>query len=361
MRAALEDLQEAEVIADHLNDDGRRGHVSALMASSLANLGELDQAVAAGTRALEIAARLRDHKLRVLTRTHLSVAHYLRGEYGRVIPLATDNIGPGPADWEHFGPAGDRGTLVLSLAMLGRFAEAAEVDAEATRLAELTDLPFAVAWAHLSAGSLHVAEGAWARAHSRIERGLARARAGNIGLMLPGAISCSALVLAELGDVSEAQNRLREGCQLLEGFEGRRGPAGLEYTVLGRACLCLGRVDQARRLAERSVEFSQPYQGFAAMALHLLGTVATHPNSFDAETAQAHYRQALALAEPRGMRPLVAHCHLGLGRLYRRTGKRGEAHEHLAAATTMYREMDMAFWLRQAEEEMRVSEMSQTC
>ena len=41
------------------------------------------------------------------------------------------------------------------------------------------------------------------------------------------------------------------------------------------------------------------------------------------------------------MRPLVAHCHLGLGKLYRRTGKRDEAQEHLTTATTMYREMGM--------------------
>ena len=53
------------------------------------------------------------------------------------------------------------------------------------------------------------------------------------------------------------------------------------------------------------------------------------------------------------MRPLVAHCHLGLGKLYRRTGKREQAQEHLTTATTMYREMDMRFWLEQAEAEMR--------
>jgi hypothetical protein len=53
------------------------------------------------------------------------------------------------------------------------------------------------------------------------------------------------------------------------------------------------------------------------------------------------------------MRPLVAHCHLGLGKLYRRTGKRQEAQEHLAIAATMYREMDMRYWLEQAEAEMK--------
>jgi hypothetical protein len=61
----------------------------------------------------------------------------------------------------------------------------------------------------------------------------------------------------------------------------------------------------------------------------------------------------VALGEPRGLRPLLAHCHLGLGKLYRRTGKREQAQEHLATATTMYREMDMRFWLEKAEVEMR--------
>ena len=50
-----------------------------------------------------------------------------------------------------------------------------------------------------------------------------------------------------------------------------------------------------------------------------------------------------------GQRPVLAHCHLGLGKLFSRTGKREEAAEHLTSATTMYREMDMRFWLEQAE------------
>jgi len=65
--------------------------------------------------------------------------------------------------------------------------------------------------------------------------------------------------------------------------------------------------------------------------------------------AEAHYQQALALAEELGMRPLVAHCHLGLGRLYGQTGQREQARTELSAAIEMYRAMDMTFWLPQAE------------
>ena len=81
-------------------------------------------------------------------------------------------------------------------------------------------------------------------------------------------------------------------------------------------------------------------------ALCLAGDVAS---TGGAEDAEGYYRDALVLAEPRGMRPLVAHCHLGLGKLYRQTGKREEARGYLSTATTMYREVDMRFWREQAE------------
>ena len=61
----------------------------------------------------------------------------------------------------------------------------------------------------------------------------------------------------------------------------------------------------------------------------------------------------MTLAEELGMRPLVAHCHLGLGKLYRSTGRWPQAQEHLTTATTLFREMDMRFWLEQAESELK--------
>jgi tetratricopeptide (TPR) repeat protein len=84
--------------------------------------------------------------------------------------------------------------------------------------------------------------------------------------------------------------------------------------------------------------------------LRLLSDIAAHPDRFEADTAEAHYRQALALADALGLRPLLAHCHLGLGKLYRRVGKQQEAQEHLTTATAMYPEMDMRFWLEKATE-----------
>ena len=239
----------------------------------------------------------------------------------------------------------------MSLAQLGRFAEAGAYEAEVIRLVEPTHHAFTVGWAHWTACTLHLLEGDWAKARSLIEHGIAVVRTGNVVLLLALAVAPSAWVLAQLGEASEALNRLREAERLLERHTARGIVAqhGWAYHALGRAGLLLGRLDQARSLADRAVEFSARQPGFTAHALHLLGDIATHPDRFDAESGEAHYRQALALAEPRNMRPLVAHCHLGLGKLYRRTGKREQAQEHLTTATMMYREMDMRFYLEQAE------------
>ena len=319
-------------------------------------LGELDEALVTGGRALEIAGRLGDLRLRILTMTYLGLAHYWRGEYERVVELATDNLAALPADWvyEHFGltaPASiyNRWLLVMSLAELGRFAEAAAYQAEAIRLAEPTHHAFTVGLVHWATGTLHLLKGDWAKARSPIEHWIEAVR--NVVLLLPAALASSAWALAQLGEASEALNRLPEGEQLLERQEAsaivaHRGWASLP---LGRACLLLGRLDEARRLGERLVESLPSQPGFAAHALHLLGEIATHPDRLDAESGEAHYRQALALAEPRGMRPLVAHCHLGLGQLYRRPGDHAKAEEHLASAKAMYREMGMRFWLEKTE------------
>ena len=84
----------------------------------------------------------------------------------------------------------------------------------------------------------------------------------------------------------------------------------------------------------------------------LLGDLAAHPDRFEVATAQACYRQAMDLAEELGLRPLLAHCHLGLGKLYRRASKRDQAREHLRTAVTMFGEMDMLHWREQAKKAM---------
>jgi tetratricopeptide (TPR) repeat protein len=354
----LECLREAEALADRLNDDRRLGRVYGFITVVHSLRGELDEALAAGSRALEAAGRLDDLKLRIVATSLLIQVHRARGEFDRVIELATGNLAALPADWVHetFGLGGppsvwDRGSLIQSLAELGRFTEAASYEAEMMRLAEPTRHAFTISMALFAASLPHLLKGDWAEARLRIERWVALARTGNFSFHLSWGLASSAWPMAQLGEAGEALNRLSESEPLLERLAAGGVLASLAwfYCSLARTCLLLGRRDEARRLTDRALEFCSSQPGFTAHALHLLGDIAAHPDQFDAERGETHYRQALALAEGLGMQPLVAHCHLGLGHISRRTGAHERAQEHIATATTMYRDLGMTHWLEQAE------------
>jgi hypothetical protein len=94
-------------------------------------------------------------------------------------------------------------------------------------------------------------------------------------------------------------------------------------------------------------------RGFEAEACHVLARTVAEGGDSELDAACLHYERASTLAAELGMGPLVAHCHFGLGKLYRRTGDAAKAGRHLTTATAMYREMGMTFWLEKADAELR--------
>lgn len=160
-----------------------------------------------------------------------------------------------------------------------------------------------------------------------------------------------------LGYAYVLSGRLDDGLSLLEGMiEGSISRGNLQAHAFPTIFLSEGyrlanRMEEAARLGGQALDFARDHKlrPHQAWALRALGEVASHRDPPDTEKAEATYRQALVIGDELGMRPLGAHCHLGLGKLYGRLGKRREAREHLATAATLYREMDMRFWLNQTE------------
>ena len=361
-RDMLRRVQEAEMIGDRLSDDRLRARVNSFLASIHSLLGNLDEALEAGNRAVEIAGRLGDWRLQVLAKTYLGQAHCVRGDYEQAAKWFSDNLAALPAESMHerleitvSASVYNRYWLILSLAHLGRFAEAMVHETEAIRHAYPTRHPMTVGLADLGAATLHLLRGDWVKARPWFEHCIAALRTGNVAALLPYGISTSSLVLAQLGETPAARDRMQEGEPLLrrQAETGYLSQCAWSYHILGRTCLLLGHDDEAKLFADRAIETSLRLPGFAAYAIHLLGDIASRSDHLDA-SAEAHFHRALALAEQRSMRPLIAHCHLGLGKLFQRTGKREQAGEHLTTATRLYREMDMVFWLEQAEAETRL-------
>jgi tetratricopeptide (TPR) repeat protein len=236
----------------------------------------------------------------------------------------------------------------------GRFEEGVAQGLDGLRVADASGRPFSVTWVCWELANLYGIQGNYVEALRLLDRAIAVSRAADLGMWATFLGWTRGHLYARSGRVAEGTALLRDALADRQAKQlGVWEP--LIATHLAEAYLSAGRLDAARESAVGALALARERseRGHEAYALHLFGEVAAQDDRSDVDTAEGRYREAAALARELGMRPLVAHCHLGLGRLYRQTGDRERAQEHLTTATTMYREMDMRFWLEQAEAELR--------
>jgi tetratricopeptide (TPR) repeat protein len=346
-------LGEAETLARALNDRVRLGRVLAETARARLVTGDLDGALAAGQEALELAATLDDRALQCQASQRLGLACYGIGAYGRAAELLRSSMEA--ADQGAGTPSitariDARAMLVLTLSDLGAFAEGRGHGEETLRLATREGRGETPANIRSRLGRLYLAQGDLAHAIEVLEQGLAICRTtGDWDLLRP--------TVASLGYAYALQGRLVEGRTLLEEgiSEGsRRGEVGNHarwVAWLSDVCRLMGRSEEAWQHARQALDLARQLKnrGDEVLALYQLGAVYAHANPPEVALAEAHYQQALALAEELGMRPLQAHCHRGLGTLYATTHQREQARLTLITAIDLYRAMDMTFWLLQAK------------
>jgi tetratricopeptide (TPR) repeat protein len=242
----------------------------------------------------------------------------------------------------------------VCLAELGQFAEAIAHLEEAVRIAEEPVGRYTLTYALRELGFTRLGRGDRSGAIAPLARAVEISRTSEFTLLIPGAMVTLGHALSLDGRPDEALELLDLAAAALSSPKFALFPEQ-HLAYLGAAYLLAGRLDAATTWGRIALEASERRGAHRpeAYALKTLGDISTHPDRFDPEYALVHYRKALAIAERLAMRPLVAHCHAGLGKLYRHTDKRDQAQEHLTAATEMYRDMDLHYWLERAEAEMR--------
>jgi tetratricopeptide (TPR) repeat protein len=354
---SLEYLRDAESVAKVLNDRRRLGWVSSYQAEDFWRTGNPDRAVESGQRALAIAAALGDFGLQVVTNRHLGQAYHTLGDYPQAMDFLRRNVASlkGEPLRERFGSPNipsviSRVYLVWSLAEQGAFAEGVVMGEEAVRIAESANYPISLIAAYCGVGILYLRRGDLHQAIPALERGLGLCKLWNILIWFPRTACALGYGYALSGRVAEALPLLEQAVEQATSSR-RMVEQSLRVACLGETYLLASRIDEAIQLGHRALELARTHKegGHEAWTLRLLGQIHAHRDPPNADQANAHYREALVLADELGMRPVIAHCRLGLGKLYAKSGRRAEACAELSAAVDLYRAMEMTFWLPEAE------------
>ena len=335
-RRLLECLSEAETLAQELGDQHRLGRIASYLANYFQVVGELPRAIEYGQRALEVAAGQGDVATQVVARSYLSLAYQTLGDYPRGIALARENLAVlhRVGERERFGMAAlpavySRTALVRALAETGEFEDALCIADQAVMLAEQAHDDYSLMFALLGLGVVQLRRGLVPAAVPPLKKSLQLCRG-------VGSPTMTALVGAFLGSAYAQGGQLAEAGRMLAEAEAQAATVGLPESTLPRALGLsarsemdgqAGELGEALEHAQRSREAFRRIgaRGYEAWAQWLVATTRSHTENADSAGVEGGFREALALAEELGMRPLVARCHLGLGELLSRRGREEEA------------------------------------
>ncbi|WP_245269911.1 tetratricopeptide repeat protein [Nitrobacter hamburgensis] len=354
-------LHEAEVLAKRLNDQRRSCLLSVHMCQTLGLGGNSKDAIAFGQTAQSLAELSGDIPLQAAAALFLGTACFstLNFRSAEEHFLKVLELLDGGLSLEQFSLSGipavtAHSYLTRIYADQGGFERGVVHGEEGVRLAEAVDHPYSLAIACWCLADLMITRGELGHAIGLLERGLKVTREWNLPFLAAGSSGSLSYAYALQGQTAEGLPLLEQALSVFEKM-GHQFALSLFLIPLGEMYMHVGRPARALEVAERALAIAREsgQRSGEAGALRLLGDVSALENS--PEIAENHYRDALALAAELKMSPLVARCHHGLGKLYLRTGQPNQAHIQLDTAKTMYRGMNMLFWLEQAEAEFRRS------
>jgi class 3 adenylate cyclase/tetratricopeptide (TPR) repeat protein len=358
--------EKAEALARALHDGARQARVQLQQAQTIAFTtvlpGTLESAIDKAREAFD-SANSRDLRTR-------SYAKYIVGFACRAlgrISEAVEEFDAGTALFASDKQPGEETGLVLPIyvslcdqrseacATLGDFREALASATEALRMATEIRHPLSFARANLCLSTVHLLHGDINACVPFLEQSLTISREEALGFWVR-AREYFAYALTLLGERERALEVLAR--VLEQSTEGLMWDVGRHHMLTAGVYLAAGCPEEARVEVRQGLAAvtARNARAYRAPLLRLEAQVLSGQTSPDLATALERLGEALALAAGLGMRPEVAHCHLGLSKLYRRTGKQQDAQEHLTTASTMYREMGMTYWLEKVQAELRAEE-----
>jgi tetratricopeptide (TPR) repeat protein len=346
-------LATAADLAERLGDQGRLAQVHSLRPALFWLTGQPDSAIDVTTRVLQSGGL--DERRRIASIIGLAQYHHTKGNFREALQLLARVIEAtsGPLKYDLLGLATlpsvqARAWTLMCWSELGEFKHTASLGDEALEIANSTKGLVSLGAAYWGQGQFYLAKGDLLAAIPPLEKGYELCRSAELPILFPLFTPTLGLAYLRVGRTAEALERLHAAVAqtVAAGFLLWQA---LRMANLGEALLATGDVQGAMRTGEAALDMARKTKERPSEAWALRLIAETSAQSDEAAKTVERFGSALALAGELRMRPLVAHCHLGLGTLYRRTGDRAKADEHLTTARAMYREMDMGFYLAQAD------------
>jgi len=350
-------VRAAEPLAKEVGDKARLANCYNYLSTHLWTRGRHKEAIKLCEEGLSLAESAGDFAVYISMMFHLGIPLLYTGQYERQVKLHREVAErlSGPALFERHGLAGlpsvlARALLSWSLAELGEFEEAEERGLQGIEIAEQGNNLFSTTLAYACVGAAYLLHGKLDGATKMLEKALALCREADV-------MSAFSFTAGNLGHAQSLLGHPDDALAIVaEGVRPQKVsfsivPSAYPLTALAEAYRLKGETKKALQNAEEALSIFRQNgeQGFAAWALYHLAKIQFNGGSEQLEQAMLSYRQAKEQAAELGMKPLFAHCHMGLGEAHVKKGLSEEARSELASAIELYRSMDMAFWLPNAE------------
>jgi len=350
-------VKAAEPLAKEIGDKGRLANCYNYQSTHLWTRGRHNDAIRLCEAGLGLAESAGDFSVWISSKFHLGIPLLYTGQYERQVKLHREVAEKlsGPAVFDQHGLAGlpsvlARALLSWGLAELGEFEEAEEKALQGVEIAEQANNLFSTTFAYACLGKVYLLRGALDQAINKLENALSLCRKTDVLAAFSFTAASIGHAQSLLGHPDHALPILQEAVQPKKaGFSAI--PSTYPLTALAEVFHLKGDADKAIQNAGEAVSISRQRgeRGIGAWALYYMAEIQSGEGSEQMPKAIQSYSQATKQAAELGMRPLLSHCHMGLGQIYQGVGRRDESRSEVRAAIDLYRSMGMAYWLPRAE------------
>jgi tetratricopeptide (TPR) repeat protein len=208
-----------------------------------------------------------------------------------------------------------RGQMAVVLAEVGDFDEADAQAAEAVRRSNDSNQPDAMMWSHWGKGMAKLLRGNAREAVGVFDHLLRLCKAHDLDAYISRIMAALGCAKARSGQIQDGLQQLQEAVVMDRSDEARTTHA-FALTALAEAHLLAGDAEKALSHVTASLRQAVRYQerGEEAYARWLHATILSVSGDHS-EAAGRMFTDAAELAAELGLKPLLAHCHLGLGDL----------------------------------------------